>query len=142
MIAILGCKHGEKTSGDEPLPEDLQFVFGVEGAFAGRGMGYIIHRSGEVIRWEGKYPGEVIEATAVVDAAQVRRLWKMAEEIGFLKMSEQVMATVNTFITVTAGGESSRVTWVERDENALTPAQKFYDECVVVARTALGEDEG
>ena len=140
-FAAAACKNGEKTAGEGQPPDDLEIVFGMEGAFAGRGMGYTIRRDGEVERWEGKFPGENREAAATISADEVSRLWKRAEEIGFLQMSDQVMATTNSFITVTAGGESTRVTWVERDEDALTAAQQFFDECMAVAKAALGEEE-
>ncbi len=139
MLGIDGCKHSEKNPSVEEIPSDLQIIFGQQGTFAGRSMGYSIYGDGQVVRWEGKYPEENKEATATVDADHVRRLWKRAQEIGFLEMSDQAMATVNTFITLTADGESRRVTWVDRDANAPTPAQKFYDECVDVAKKALGE---
>ncbi len=153
LMGYGGCKQTEQKptmeeerqtvrTGSDDVPADLKIIFGQQGTFAGRGMGYSINAGGEVLRWEGKYPEENTEASATVDAAHVQRLWKYAQEIGFLEIQEQAMATVNNFITLTAGGESRRVTWVQRDEDALTPAQKFYDECMVVAKTALGEESG
>lgn len=144
MIVLLlgagGCKNGEKSaSAGSAVPSDLKIVFGQQGTFAGRGMGYSIDAVGDVVKWEGKYPGEIREAQAEIDPKQVRRLWHRAEEIDFLSMKDQAMATAHQFITVSAGGESRRVTWVARDEDAPTPAQAFYDECMATARAALGE---
>lgn len=139
VIALLffaGCKSGDRAAG---VPSDLKIVFGQEGTFAGRGMGYSIDAFGEVVRWEGKFPEEVVEARAKIDHRQVRRLWRRAEEIGFLHMQDQAMATVTSFITVTARGDSRRVTWTERDDTSLTPAQEFFDECMSVAKAAFGE---
>jgi len=144
IIACLtgSCKQGEKTSSmTQEIPSDLKIIFGQQGTFAGRSMGYSINGTGEVIRWEGKYPEEHTEATATVSEDEIQRLWRHAQKIGFLEMKEQAMSTVNMFITVTADGESRRVTWVGRDEDALTPAQKFYDECLAVAKAALEQEE-
>ena len=144
MIALLigagGCKNGESASDGSAVPPDLEIIFGQQGTFAGRGMGYSIDANGNVVRWEGKYPGEVTEAEATIDSKQVRRLWRRAEDIEFLSMQDQAMATVYSFISVTAGGESRRVTWAERDADAPTPAQEFFDECMETAREALGEN--
>lgn len=145
MIALLmgagGCKTGEESaSTGSDVPSDLEIVFGQQGTFAGRGMGYSINAAGEVVRWEGKYPGELKEARAAIDPKHVRRLWHRAEEIEFLSMQDQTMATLHSFISVSAGGESRRVTWAERAEGSPTPAQDFFDECMETARMALGEN--
>ena len=140
LMGANGCKHAEESASAEEIPSDLKIVFGQQGTFAGRGMGYSIDASGEVVRWEGKFPGENTEASATVEENHVRSLWNHAQEIGFLEMQDQAMSTINYFVTLTANGESRRVTWIERNEDALTPAQRFYDECRAVARSALGED--
>lgn len=144
MIASLigGCKNGEESaSARSDVPTDLEIVVGQQGTFAGRGMGYSINALGEVVRWEGKYPGEIIEDHATITPKQVQRLWHRAEEIDILSMKEQSMASIHSFITVSAGGESRRVTWTEREEDAPTPAQALFDECMETARAALGENQ-
>jgi hypothetical protein len=138
LLLLVGCKSGDQSA--RRVPSDLRIVFGYDGTFAGRSMGYSINALGEVVRWEGKYPEEVVEATARVDRKHVERLWRRAEEIDFLKMQEQAMATVNSFITVSARADSRRVTWVNRDETALTPVQEFFDECMSVAKAAFDEE--
>lgn len=135
-----GCKSGEESaSAETAVPSDFQIIFGQQGTFAGRGMGYTIDAEGVVVKWEGKYPGEVKEAVAGINADQVRRLWKHAEEIGFLSMQDQAMATAHSFVSVTAEGESRRVTWVDRDVDDPTPAQVFFDECMKTAQAAFAE---
>lgn len=143
LVAPGGCKQGEKASAmSEDIPSDLKIIIGQQGTFAGRSMGYSINADGAVLRWEGKFPEEHVEARASAPEAQVEQLWKHAREIGFLQMQEQVMSTVNTFVNVTANGESRRVTWDRRDENALTAAQQFYDACMEVAAGAFEGSEG
>lgn len=140
LSAGAGCKHGERSgSADTQLPPDLLIMFGQQGTFAGRGAGYSIDAAGDVVRWEGKYPGEDTTAAAAVGRDQVQELWNRAREIGFLSMQDQEMASMYYFVSVTAGGESRRVTWTAREQNASTPAQAFYDECLETARLALGE---
>ncbi|MBT8400971.1 MAG: hypothetical protein KJO98_10890 [Rhodothermia bacterium] len=145
VVAILlmgsnGCKHTEENRPmTSEVPSDLKIIFGQQGTFAGRGMGYSIAGSGEVLRWEGKYPEENIEASAVTDSGHIQSLWQRAQEIDFLEMRDQSMSTVHYFVTMTANGESRRVTWVERNEESLTQAQEFYEECRAVAMSALGE---
>ena len=137
MLFFAGCKSGGQTT--RSVPSDLRIVFGYEGTFAGRSMGYSITAAGQVVRWEGKYPEEVVEATARIDRKHVERLWRRAEEIEFLRMKEQAMATVSSFITVSAQGDSRHVTWAERDETDLSPPQEFFDECMSVAKAAFNE---
>ena len=121
------------------VPSDFKIILGRQGTFAGRSMGYSIDAGGRVVRWEGKYPEETRQATARLDRKDVKRLWRRSEDIDFLKMSDQAMATTGAFIAVTSGGQSRRVTWTERDDGALTPAQRFFDECLDAAQSALGE---
>ncbi len=141
LVGLAGCKCGESSSSSsgQEIPADLTILFGRQGTFAGRSMGYSINADGDVVRWEGKFPGENQLAAATVGRHEVRRLWRRAEEIGFLQMKEQAMATEGLFITLSAGGESRRVTWVARAGEAKTPVQAFFDECMDVAKTALGE---
>ena len=140
VSAGAGCKHSETSvSADEEVPPDLLIMFGQQGTIAGRGAGYSIDAAGEVVRWEGKYPGEDTTAAAAVDYEKVHQLWNRARDIGFLSMQDQEMATMYYFVSVSAGGESRRVTWTARDQDAPTPAQAFYDECMETARIALGE---
>ena len=135
-----GCKRGEKAASTEmSIPADLKIVLGHTGGFAGRSMGYSIYANGDVLKWEGKYPEENRQATAIVDQDHVQQLWNHASEIKILEMQEQVMGNVTWFITVTADGESRRVTWAKRDEEALTPAQQFFDDCMEVAETVVEE---
>ena len=142
LMSLAGCKCAEKmASSDNGVPADLKITFGREGTFGGRSMGYSITGDGQVIQWEGRYPEERTEATASIDTAHVRTLWEHAEAIGFLNLRDQAMATVSSFITLSAGGESRRVTWTARDENALTPAQEFFDACMEVATNALEEGD-
>lgn len=140
LSAGAGCKHGEGSgSADGEIPSDLLIIFGQQGTIAGRGAGYSIDAAGEVVRWEGKYPGEDTTAAAAVGRDHVRMLWDRARDIGFLSMEDQAMASMYYFVSVTADGESRRVTWTPRGQDAPTPAQSFYDECMEVARLALGE---
>jgi len=141
VLMVAGCKQSEQSaSGGDPVPDDLKIMFGLHGAEAGRDRGHSINADGEVIQWVGLYPEQNRQATGRADAEEVRRLWSHADSIGFLEMEEQVMAAAYWFISVSANGESRRVTWVERDDAAPTPAQEFFDACSEVAQTALGKD--
>ena len=139
VLSMAGCKNGEESASDGgDVPPDLEIIFGQQGTFAGRGMGYSINAAGEVVRWEGKYPGEIAEAETTIAPKQVKRLWQHAEDIGFLSMQDQAMATTYYFISVSAAGESRRVTWVGREKDAPTPSQTFFDKCMETARAAFG----
>jgi hypothetical protein len=143
IMAGPGCKHGEGASpGESGIPRDLAITCGIQGIQGGRGNGYTINGNGEVVRWEGRYPGHNRYATAVADTSTIWKLWEHAERINFLEMRDQAMAVTYWFISVSANGESRRHTWVERNEEALTPAQEFFDECMNVARTAMREEQG
>jgi len=138
-LSFGGCKQGEKTSAQaNPVPEDLKLTFGQSGGFAGRMMGYSIDAGGTVVRWEGKYPEENRQATSTLDQAQVQQLWDHATAIELLEMQEQVMDNIVWFVTVTAEGESRRVTWNKQDPEA--PVQQFFNACMDLAKTALGEE--
>lgn len=139
MLTGAGCKGGENAAENASIPSDLRIIVGQQGTFAGRGMGYTIDAAGNVSRWEGKYPGEIVQADTTIDRGQVEQLWRRAEEIGFLSMQDQEMASMYNFVSVRAGGESRRVTWTKREEDAPTPAQAFYDECMQTAKSAFGE---
>lgn len=125
----------------EIIPEDLNIIFGRQGTFAGRSMGYSIEADGRVTRWEGKYPGEIEQANAAISEDELRRIWKRIEAIGFLEMSYQAMTTEGPFMNVTAGGESRRVTWTGQSDDLPAGVQDLYDDVMDVARTALGEAE-
>ena len=139
MLTAAGCKGGENAAENASIPSDLRIIVGQQGTFAGRGMGYTIDAAGNVSRWEGKYPGEIVQADTTIEPGQVEQLWRRAEEIGFLSMQDQEMASIYNFVSVRARGESRRVTWTQRDDDAPTPAQAFYDECMQTARAAFGE---
>ena len=136
LMGMSGCKHGEKTPSDA-IPSDFSITCGIQGTFAGRSLGYSIDALGEVVQWEGKYPGEIRQATAMLDRKEVGRLWQRAEDIKFLQMKEQAMTVEGSFVTVSAAGESRRATWAALDEREPTPAQTLFDECMSMARTAL-----
>ena len=142
LMGFAGCKGGSKaTSSPDTVPGDLKIIFGRMGTFGGRSMGYSISGNGDIVRWEGKYPEENIQANAKADTESVRRLWARAEEIGFLQLKYQDMTVVGSFINVTAGGESRRVVWGDQDDGVPTGVKEFYEECLEVARKTIMNDE-
>ncbi|NNE33792.1 MAG: hypothetical protein HKN13_01050 [Rhodothermales bacterium] len=146
-FAVLGsgCKHSEKQMDDPNLaasvevPSDLQIIAGQSGGFAGRSTGYTFSADGSVVEWEGKYPGENERATAPADLKRASSLWQHATDAAILQTTQQAVGNMTWFVTVTAGGESRRVSWAEWPEEggALSDAQVFYNKCVEMAKDAL-----
>jgi len=137
-----GCRNSEKASSVQTdVPADLKIILGHNAAPAGRLMGYTIQGDGGAIRWEGKYPGENVEASGRLDEEAVRSLWKRIQEMGFLQMQQQVPGGVHWFVNVEANGDSRRVTWSRRDTAALTPVQQLYEDCRDLVEEAVRGSE-
>lgn len=136
LAGLVGCKSGERAASDEdPVPTDLKMVFGMQGS--ARMQGHSIAADGTVSRWEGLFPEQNVQARSEVDRDEVRRLWHYVQRSGFLEMQEQAMAQSFWFITVTANGQSRRVTWTDRADQNPADAQALFDACLEVARKAL-----
>ena len=145
VLTAAACKNSDQraqgagTPGAEEVPGDLEITFGQTGGFAGRMTGYTMLADGSLPEWEGKFPGENKRRTAPADSERAASLWRLATEAAILETSEQATGNMTWFVTVSAGGESRQVSWAgwPADGEAQTPAQRYYETCLEVAKAAL-----
>lgn len=116
----------QRTAEQAALPIDLLIVAGQTAGLAGRMRGYSVRADGRVRRWEGKYIEENVLAESTAAPEVVDSLWRRVQDSDFFSQSQQVREE-GAFLSVTADGDSRRVSWtaVPSDTSDAALAQLY-----------------
>lgn len=142
LLALGACAnsaHRHRTvAANEAPPADLVVLVG-RATGGGRVQGHSIRADGSVLRWEGRYPEETVQARGRLAPDSVRALWARIRAADGMETGGQDILTPGYSLSVTANGTARRVTWHVPLGTSLpdTPLQRLHDALDAMASRAI-----
>lgn len=128
FLIFMGACHSSSRE-HAAAEKDFTVIFGSGGGFTGMAEGYVIHSSGKIEKWSGRYfQRGKIEAIGTVAPEALLPLRQAFATKAFMRWSHQGTGNMTTRVWCISGMDTTIISWPGLDPGAEVPPaiRDFY----------------
>lgn len=125
-----GCAGSQRAQMHDDVPPDFVIVLGQGGGFSGMWEGHSVRADGTVTAWRG-LDREDERHLGTLSAQQLENIWQRLNHDDLLDRSLAETGNLTSFLEVTAGGSTRRLTWAsgaDTDDATVAAAESAFQE--------------